>query len=184
MDWHTYIACIAINGSYSSLFAAVAALLLGLVGKTSPRGTAKGRTAPTWRAAMLAYKTDLTEVLQQTINKPASWGRGKRGFARLGAWIMADTADERNVVTLTRANMIVGILVAVIALGTPAVSSLTYVLNLRFAVESLKQSQDSIRDTVINQQKIIEKLVDSDVARRTQAATIEAKLDQVLGRLK
>ena len=97
---------------------------------------------------------------------------------------MAEAADERNVVTLTRANMIVGILVAIIALGTPAVSSLTYVLNLRFAVESLKQSQDSIRETVINQQKIIDKLVDSDVSRRTQAATIEAKLDQVLGRLK
>lgn len=97
---------------------------------------------------------------------------------------MADATDDKNVVTLTRANMVVGILVAIIALGTPAVSSLTYVLNLRFSVESLKQSQESMRDTLANQQKIIDKLVDSDVAKRTHDATIEAKLDQVLGRLK
>jgi hypothetical protein len=177
-----FFAAISATGDMNPLGAAIVAIVLGLVGKTSPRGTATERQTPMWRAVMLSYKNEFTELLQ--LNKPALWRRGPRGFARVGAWIMADATDDKNVVTLTRANMIVGILVAIIALGTPAVSSLTYVLNLRFSVESLKQSQDSIRDTVINQQKIIEKLVDSDVARRTQAATIEAKLDQVLGRLK
>lgn len=183
MEWQSLLG-IAVHAGYNSVVAVFIALILGLVGKTNPRGTAEGMRTPTWRAVMLAYKTNLTKVLQETTNKPASWGRGRRSFARFGAWIMAEAADDKNVVTLTRANMIVGILVAIIALGTPAVSSLTYVLNLRFSVESLKQSQESIRDAVANQQKIIDKLADSDVARRTQAATIEAKLDQVLGRLK
>lgn len=132
---------------------------------------------------MLAYKTDITEVLQ-VKNKPTSWGRGKRVFAQVGSWIMADAVENQNTVTLTRANMIAGILAALLVIGTPVVTSFSYVLNLKFSVDSLKQTQDAQQRTIDNQQKLLEKLADSDIERRTQNATLEAKLDQVLGRLK
>lgn len=183
MEWQSILG-IAVHAGYNSLIAAFIALVFGLVGKTNPKGTAKGRRTPTWRAAMLAYREGLTGLLQKTGNKPASWGRGKVLLARFGAWIMADTVDDKNVVSLTKTNLIAGILAATFVIGTPVVTSFSYVLNLKFAVDSLKQTQDAMRQTSDGQQKLIEKLIDASVESKTQNATLSAKVDQVLGRLK